>query len=95
MQGTTSPPVLNLAVLRVNRIWIMAIRKIDTIDGTVKCRLCYDVDKSSLFVEFSRQTGYDDESDPYEYVGESDFLDGDFDELTDEQLENMYYDASK
>lgn len=66
------------------------IRTIDTIDGEVKCRYCYDIDNSMSYVEFNLKNGYDEELDSYEYVGESDYIE-DFDSLTDDELEEMYY----
>jgi hypothetical protein len=66
------------------------IRTIDTIDGEVKCRYCYDIDNNISYVEFNLRNGYADESDPYEYVGESGYIEN-FDSITDEELENMYY----
>lgn len=68
------------------------IRTIDTIDGEVKCRYCYDIDNSMSYIEFNVKRGYDEELDSYEYVGESDYIE-DFDNLTDEQLEQLYYDS--
>lgn len=70
-------------------------RYIDTVDGKVRATCCYDTDNSETFVEFHVKTGYDDEFDPYTYVCETDNLDGDFEEMTDEQLEELYYDYAR
>ena len=70
-------------------------RYIDTVDGLVRATCCYDTDNCGTFVEFHVKTGCDDEFDPYTYACETDNLDGDFNDMTDEQLEELYYAYSR
>lgn len=69
------------------------VRFINTADGKVECRECYDIDNGVSFIEFSRKVGYDEEFDQYEYVGECE-CEKSFSNFTDDELENLYYEIS-
>jgi hypothetical protein len=71
------------------------VRFIDTIDGEVKCRECYDIDNGVSFLEFSLKVGYNEEFDPYEYVGECDVINKSLSEFTNEELEDLYLQVIK
>ena len=63
------------------------IRKIDTIDGEVLCK------SVSNYVEFYQRDGYDDEACRYTYVCDSDVIFVNFAEMTDDELEDLYYES--
>lgn len=67
------------------------IRKIDTIDGEVLCKSASD--SASNYVEFYKRDGYDDEACPYTFVCDSDVIFVNFAEMTDDELEDLYYES--
>ena len=67
-------------------------RIIDTVDGEVKAVKTYDPENNwAAYIEFYKKTGCDEEADPWEYEGESMDMPKDFDDFTDEELEEVYY----
>ena len=70
----------------------MKERKIDTTDGIVLCKYAYDVNTSSEYIEFYIKDGFDEEVFPYTFVGETNMTKG-FDEYTDNELEDLYYES--
>lgn len=65
-------------------------RIIDTTDGEILVKTAYDCDTDTSYAEFYERDGYDEECFPWKFVSEAPF-DGDLDEITDDELEELYY----